>query len=155
MADVTLLDYLRTHLVNQSVARDPRTAGALPPVWRQPRNGTPAPGEGNAVAERGDVVIGAFTAPGIPAQVMETFFRADGIDLRIRSKTSPAGEAVEKQIRTALIGASGGSPNQQLNWSMAGLPIICSQEFRPFQLVESGEQGYEFSCNYIFFRYAA
>jgi hypothetical protein len=40
-----LLDALKTHLISQGLVRDPRTAGVLPPFWRQPRLGTPAPGE--------------------------------------------------------------------------------------------------------------
>ncbi len=40
-----LLLGIRAYLTTQGLVRDPRVAGAAPPLWITPTHGTPAPGE--------------------------------------------------------------------------------------------------------------
>jgi hypothetical protein len=72
----TLLDHVRSHLIAQGLVRDPRVAGSLPPCWRQPANGTPAPGEGTNPTEIGaDAVIGLVHSGGIASLRLESAWR--------------------------------------------------------------------------------
>ena len=84
----TITDHLADYLIAQGIGRSPRTAGALPPIWRQPRLGTPAPGEGTNPTERGtDAVIGLAHTGGLPAARQEKDWRSDVIDVWLRTTT--------------------------------------------------------------------
>lgn len=143
---MTLLDYLRDHLIGETVVRDPRTAGALPPFWREPRNGAPAPGEGSSPVEIGaDATVSAFLTGGIPSRPYESFWRKDIVDLWVRTKTAPTAIQLDAQIRAALI--------DKRAWDMAGLLIIESEQWRPFQRLGSDAQGFTYVVSYLFETY--
>lgn len=137
MPQPALLTALRDHLITAGVVRDPTISGALPPFWREPKLGTPAPGEGNNPTEIGtDLVIGAFLTGGFPPRPYEAMIRKPIVDLRFRGRTVPVIENTALKIEAAVI--------DQRDFDMAGLHVIECLEWRPLQRLGSDEQGYEF-----------
>jgi len=140
MAD--LLQSFRDHLILNSVCRKPSVPGTLPPMWLEPRNGVPAPGEGDSPAEVGQtLVLGAFMAPGVTPQPYEGFVRTDGIEVWIRASSAPLVRPVENSIRAAV--------NDRRNFSLANLWVESMYLFRDLQLVDSGPQGWSFNLSYL------
>lgn len=146
-----LLTSLRDHLIAEGVVRDPRVAGAEPPLWREPRLGVPAPGEYPPNSKNDDevgpdAVLGAFNADDVPPAPYNAGRRIDLVDVRIRTKTAPSAHELEEQLRAALI--------DRRNWSMAGLTIIECLAHRGLQPLGSDEQSYDWVCSYAFERYS-
>lgn len=142
-----LIDALRTYLIAQGLVRDPRTAGSVPPCWRSPRDGTPAPGDGTGTEVGATVVVALYTATGVARAPYEAqALRTDGLDVRIRSTTAPAAIELDDAIRTAVM--------DKRAWAMGGLTIVESRLERPLQLVESTEQGFDYVSGWLFERSA-
>ena len=142
-----LIEALRDHLIAEGLVRDPRVAGSLPPCWRSPKNGVPAPGEGSGVEVGPTVVVALFPASGIPRAPYDAgVLRTDGLDIRIRSTTAPAAIQLDDQIRQVLV--------DQRAWDMAGLQIVESRLERPLDLIYSDDQGFDFMAGYLFERAA-
>jgi hypothetical protein len=142
-----LIDAVRDHLITAGLVRDPRTAGPLPPCWRSPRNGVPAPGDGTTTEKGATVVVGLFPASGIARDPYDaSVLRSDGVDIRIRATTPPAAIQLDDLIRAQLM--------DRRAWSMGGLEIVESRLERPFNLVVSDEQGYDYISGWIFERAA-
>lgn len=145
MPEPLLLDALRTHLISAGLVRDPRTAGALPPAWRSPRRGVPAPGEGTGVEVGATVVVGLLPAQGIAEKAYDaTYLRTDGVDVYIRATTAPAAIALDDAIRAIVLDRRG--------WTMGGLTIVEAQLYRTLSLVDSDEQAFNFVAGYTFQR---
>jgi hypothetical protein len=141
MPDV--LTACRTHLIDLGLVRDPRQAGDAPPMWLHPRNGVPAPGEGENAIEVGPTLVTAlFRSGGIPSKPYESFMRQPTVDLRIRSKTAPDATDLEAQIRAALV--------DQRNWLMGGLRVIDCEEWRALAPLGSDQQGFDWVASYLF-----
>jgi hypothetical protein len=135
----TLADAARTYLIASTLVRDPRTAGSLPPAWRQPADGVPAPGEGTGVEVGSNAVVGLIVSGGISAPRFEPEWRRDILDVWIRVRKWPDAEALYASLRAALIG----STFTKTNWMMGGMRIIESIEWRPHQMVDSNSaQGF-------------
>lgn len=146
MAD--LLDSLRTHLVAEGIVRVPAAAGPLPPLWLEPRDGTPAPGEGNNLAERHPTtVLGAFRATGIAPSRHEGFIRREAVDFWIRVSQPQLAFGVHDQLRGAL--------NDRRQWDMAGLTISESLMFRDLQRLAADSGGWTFVTEFVFERWDA
>jgi hypothetical protein len=146
----TITDRVQAHLLAQSLARDPRdSTSSLPPVWRQPANGTPAPGEGRNQTEIGPTaVIGLMHSGGIATPRFESAWRRDIVDIWLRTSKWPDAETLYAAIRGALI--------DRTNWLMAGMRVIESQEWRALGLLDSSEQqGYTAQFAVLFETYAA
>lgn len=143
---MTLLDSLRQHLIDEGIVRDPRVAGALPPFWREPRLGAPAPGEGSTATEIGPtVVVSAFMSGGVPARPYEAFWRRQTVDLWLRTKTAPQAFDIDSSIYAVLA--------DRRNWNMAGLLVIQSRQWRELQRLGSDEQGFTYIASYLFETY--
>jgi hypothetical protein len=145
----TLLNDLRTYLVAQGVARVPRTAGSAPPLWLEPRNGVPAPGEGQNSTERGaDAVLGVYLNPagGIPARPFESSMRADVIELRYRTSKASVAADLEQQVRAALI--------DKRDLIFGSQRVIDIEEWRALTRIGSDDQGFEFLSSYVIWQYA-
>ena len=139
---------LRDYLITAGVVRDPTTVGSLPPCWRMPRDGTPAPGEGNNVVERGaDVVVGIWRSGELAPAVCEGSFRADWVDFTIRSRTAPLGEDFEEALRAALI------DRQNFRLTPTGERIQQTEVFRGFSFVHADQQAFNWNVGYLFRRY--
>jgi hypothetical protein len=144
-----LLNALKTHLISEGIVRDPRTAGMLPPLWRQPKLGTPAPGEvpiNGALVEAGDPVAAAFISGGFPIARYESAWRRPTVEIRIRSSKAPEGENLGERILAATI--------DRTDWVMGGRRIIESQMWRPLSPAGSDEYGFEFLLAIAFELYA-
>lgn len=144
---MTLLQYVRDHLIANNVVRKPSVGGAKPPLWLQPRDGVPAPGEKAAPEDDDAIVIGAFLTQGIAREpYTASALRTDGIDFRFRVARADLVDAVDDAIRAVL--------NDQRNYSLAGLPVVESMLFRPLAFLGSDENGFDFVSEYHFERYA-
>jgi len=142
-----LIDACRTYLIAEGLVRDPRVAGSLPPCWRSPREGTPAPGDGTSPEIGATIVVGLFPSAGIARAPFDALtLRTDGLDIRIRATTAPGAIALDDTIRTALM--------DKRNWTMGGLTIVESRLERPLQLIQSDQQGFDFIAGYLFERLA-
>lgn len=141
-----LLTALRDHLVTNAVGRDPATAGALPPIWREPKLGTPAVGEfppNGAPSQAGSTaVIGLFLTGGLAPAPYESFARKPIVDFRLRTSTALVAEQLELDISKVLI--------DRRAFTMGGLYVIECEQWRPLQRLGSDEQGFEFTAGYLF-----
>lgn len=145
----TLLTNIRDHLVSAEVVRRPReaTPAGKPPCWLEPREGVPAPGEGQNATEIGaDAVVGVFHTGGIPARPFESFYRTDIVDFWLRTRNHALAHALERAIRGALI--------DKRNWTMGSQQVIESKQWRALQRLGSDQQGYTFLTAYLFEIYA-
>lgn len=140
-----IADRIQAYLIENSIGRDPRdgTNMSLPPIWRQPADGTPAPREGEGTAVGQDAVIGLIHTNAITAARFESEFRRTIIDIWYRTLTWPRNEELYSACRRLLI--------DKFNWQMAGLRVIESQEWRGHQMLESDSgQGYTGMSSVLF-----
>jgi hypothetical protein len=142
----SLPDRVFQDLINKAIVRDPRVAGALPPAFRDPADGVPAPGEGAGTEIGPTAVVGIQSGVGIPAPFMEEQWRSDTIDITIRTLKSPDAKVLYAKIREALIG-----PPFRMGGTLAGMRIIQAREWNGLALLDSSRaQGfmYRFSVYY-------
>lgn len=135
---------LRIHLVSSSICRAPSVTGALPPLWIEPRNGVPAPGEGGKPSEVGaTAVMGLFLSGGItqPPKAA-TFIRQQNLDLWIRTTASPAAATIADSVRAQI--------DDKFNWSMGGLTVIHSRVWKELQPIELTEQAFTYVIGFGF-----
>lgn len=150
MAD--LLEDLRTHLIAAGIVRDPRVAGAAPPMWLDRRNGLPAPGEpkdatGDRATEVGpNAVVGADFQSGIPATAFESFFRKRGVRITFRTLNGGLANDIERQVRAAIA--------DRRNFQMGARTVIDCEEWAPFRELARDDQATTYAADYIFEVYA-
>jgi hypothetical protein len=139
-----LLDHVNDYLIAQGLVRDPRVAGSAPPLWLMPRDGVPAPGESpknNAVEVGPDIVVGAFTAPGISLGRHNGFRRIKAVDFWIRVRKAPMIDDFDAALHAAF--------NDKRGWDMAGLYVMESLVWREVgSPIESGPSGWTFTSQY-------
>lgn len=144
MAD--LLGNLRDYLVAQGVARKPSVAGAAPPMWLEPEQGVPAPGEpypgGSATQTGATVVLGAFRTGGFPVGAFESPWRLPTVDLRIRASSALLVTSTEAAITPLII--------DKREWMMGALLVVESEMWRPLQPLEITPQAFTFVVSYSF-----
>jgi hypothetical protein len=152
MSLVLLLQHLRDYLVAQGLVRDPRAnTPALPPMWLEPRNGTPAPGEpegatGNRAVEVGqDLVVAAFPVKPFPSRRHEGFIRKDAIELILRARLAEHALGFEPGLRAAL--------HDKRGWDMAGMRIEETLETQGLTPLARGAQGFTYTLEYSFERW--
>lgn len=137
----TLLEHFRDHLVSAGVVRIPRVAGTVPPLWLEPRDGAPAPGDKTGT-EDSSTVLSAFLTGGLASRPYESFMRTDIVDVWVRATQAPAVFDLETGLRAAII--------DKRAWDMAGLTVIESLQWRPLQRLGSDAQGFTFVCAFTF-----
>lgn len=146
-----LLNPLRDYLISVGIVRKPSVAGVgaplawVPPLWVEPRNGVPAPGEsiGGPPVETGLlVVVGVFESTGIAPDRHEGFIRDQHVDFRLRSKTAVAALEPKELIRQHL--------NDRRSWDMAGLHVEESLMFRDWQRLGSDDQSFDWVAEFSF-----
>jgi hypothetical protein len=154
MSDV--VGKLRDHLIARGLVRDPGAAGPgarpwLPPVWRHPEDGAIGPGDaadqGKATAADDGLVVSLMWAPGIPPGPGEEERRIFGDTVVLRGQAVPAIVALENAIRNELVGTD---PGGRCDWTMAGLYVVQSREYRPFQPTDTEDGTFTFSTGFIF-----
>lgn len=143
-----LLKPLRDYLIAQAIVRKPSVPAPVgdpnrPPLWLEPRNGVPAPGEGNDPIERGPtLVLGAFESTGIAPDRHEGFVRDQHVDFRLRSSTAEGALGIKEAIRQHL--------NDRRSWEMAGLHVEESLMFRDWQRLGSDDQSFDWTAEFSF-----
>jgi hypothetical protein len=136
----TLSDYIRAHLINAAVVRDPRTAGPLPPLWRDPENGAPGPGDFDAPLKGMDAVVSIFMTGGFPTRLFGHSRRLQVVDFWFRTLKAWKADELYLEIRRLLVRA-----DDPMDWMLGGDPpggtrVIMSTETRPLQqLAAPGE----------------
>lgn len=132
MPDV--LGAMRTHLISEGIVRKPTTAGALPPLWLEPLQGVPAPGEtmprGGATEVGATVVAAAFLGSSEAPGPYESSWRKPTVDVWIRAADALSGRVLEEAITGALI--------DRREWMMGPLLVIESQVWRGLQPLPQG-----------------
>jgi hypothetical protein len=148
MAD--LLGNLRTYLIAQGVCRKPSVAGASPPMWLEPQQGVPAPGEqypgGDPTGIGATVVLGAFRTGGFATGPYESAWRIPTVDIRIRASRADYVTATEVAITPLLI--------DKREWMMGALNVIESQMWRALQPITIDAQSFDYVVSYSFQLYA-
>lgn len=137
-------DAFRSHLATEGIVRAPANAGPLPPMWIEPRNGVPAPGEGDKASERGGTAVtGLYLSGGItqPPKAA-TYVRQQNVDVWIRTSTAPAASTLADQIRHEV--------DDQFNWNMGGLTVIHSRVWKELQAIELTDQAFTYVIGFGF-----
>jgi hypothetical protein len=138
----TLLNELRAYLIAQGIGRDPRVAGSLPPIWRQPRDGVPAPGQGSGAEVGATAVVGLFVNGGYPSAPMEGFLERRSVDIRLRTSHAQIGEQIGVALAVAL---------DDRRYYLAGaLRVHESLMERPLQLLASDAHSFDYVTSYVF-----
>jgi hypothetical protein len=138
----TLLDHYLSHLISAGLVRSPAVAGPLPPAWRNPLQGVPAPGEGTGSQVGATAVVGLMHAGGLTAAPLEGEWRRDIVDVVIRTTTAPAAVALGAEIRRVTI--------DRWNWAMGAITVMESLEFRPLQPLLPSTQYFTFITGFVF-----
>ena len=146
-----LLTALRAELVASGVVRDPRTPGALPPMWLSPRSGTPAPGEGAGSETGPTAVLAAFRSGGIPPAAARGHSRRTTVDVVMRVTQAPIAEDLDAQLRAVLAPAPLAA---RYAWAMGGLQVIESRVWRELGPLGFDEQAFSFVASFLFETYA-
>jgi hypothetical protein len=129
-----LLDALQQYLIDQGLVRSPSTPGPLPPLWKQPRGGTPGPGQGQAPAAS-DTVAAVFATGGWPSEPLMGWVDARTVELRIRARSAAVAEDLAFAVRLAL--------DDRDHFDLAGLVVEQCLLWRPWQVISSDDTGYE------------
>lgn len=169
MAPPTLLDQLVDHLRARGLARLPGEAGPgprpwLPPFWRAPAEGVPAPGErtGSSGKETDDgLVIAGRVSGGIAPDAGEGYARRRTVDIDFRSKRNDTIEEWETAYIRELAPPIGdpaldgsGIPGLRIDWQMAGVRVIESRLWGEVRDLGSSEaQGYHHRIVVLFETY--
>lgn len=142
-----LLNNLRDYLIGLGLVRDPRdgTNPNLPPMWRFPRFGIPAPGQKEdlrPVEQSTDMHVALNYATDIPPARYEGFLRNQHVEIVYRARIPPLALSLENKIRAAL--------NDKRGWMMGLVPVNESLLFRGLQPVSSDNTGFLFTQEYQF-----
>lgn len=138
-----LLTALRDQLIAQDIVRKPSVAGARPPLWLEPKFGTPAPGEGDNATEIGtDLVLAAFVTGGFAPEPYGSWQRRPIVDIQYRGVNAVTIEQTELAVTGALI--------DRRDWMMGGLHVIECQQWNALARVGSDPQGFMFRSSYWF-----
>lgn len=144
MAD-DLLASFRAGLVAAGVCRVPAVAGAAPPMYLEPRDGAPAPGQNPGVEADASCVLSAFASGGIPPDAYESWLRRDTVDVWIRTAKAPTAFAVEGGLRAALI--------DRRNFALGSMRVVEVSQWRELQRLGSDDDGWTFIVSYMVQRF--
>jgi hypothetical protein len=147
----SLLTYMRDYLVAEGLVRKPSVAGALPPLWLEPAEGTPAPGEGDNATEIGStLVLSASLATGIPREPYTgQWLRTDAIQFVVRASAATGALQAAFDLETEIKRRF----DDRRAYNMGALLVLESRMFRGLQRVSSNrEQGYVMTTEYTFER---
>lgn len=141
-----LLGAFRAHLIAGGIVRLPSGGpdDGLPPMFIEPEAGPISPGHARSPVEDDATLILSIFYGGAIAAGDDAFRLRSTIDVRFRSRTSAGlqrAALVATRIRDEMFepGDSPGIPRQ--GWAMAGVPLIRTGEWAPFQRVGSTDEG--------------
>jgi hypothetical protein len=146
---VDLLDALLTFLADEAgIVRRPDAAGPLHPLWRAPVDGPPAPGEATGSGNDPVLILSCFETNEVPRSTDRAFSDQRIVDVRIRSMNRPEASRVHAEILAEL------APPPlaiRTDWTMGGLYLIASQQWRGLQPIASDRaQGWDLTSAYLF-----
>lgn len=155
-----LLSALLAYLADQGVVRWPSVAGPLPPLWREPHGGAPAPGEKTGTANDPTTVLSVFRTGGFARTPDRGYSDRPTVDVRIRTKDAALAPIVDRGISDLLAPPPYGV---RFDWVMGGpdptggagdraeLHLIESRQWRPLQRLGSDPStGFDFVVSYLF-----
>ena len=129
-----------------SVADPDAEKGDLYPIFIEPREGAPAPGERKGTENNAKAILSLVYTGGIVTGPYNKFRRKETFDFWVRSTDPQLAKLIDDRLRLLL--------HDQRGWNMDGLEVIESLSWRPMQPVGSGPQGYSYTLSYIFELYA-
>lgn len=157
MTTPDLITNLRDYLIEQEIVRDPRSDDDLdlPPCWREPEDGAPAPGEKNGVENSDVAVVSLFRTGGIPGAFGEQqHFSKRTVDVVIRGKKAPDTPPIEEAITIALtLPAGEPADTPAMSWEMGALTVISSQIWREWQPLDHSPQAFTVVGSFYFETY--
>lgn len=143
-----LLDEILDHLVAQGVVRRPDTDGPEPPLWRQPADGAPAPGEKKGTANDDRTVLSAFRSGEIPREPGLGYSDRAIVDFWIRTKDARLVDDIRSQLSAEFAPPDFGI---RTDWMMGDLYVIESRQWTGLApLGSSRSQGFDFKVGYLF-----
>lgn len=159
----TLLDHVVNHLRARGLGRLPGEAGPaarpwLPPLWRSPADGSPAPGEKAGTEKDDGLVVALYHSGGIPPGPGEGYSSRFTIDVDARAMQRSRIEDYLEQLRDEFAPAAGGLvgagiPGLRIDYTLegGGPAVIESRIWREVQqLGSSGGQGYHERMAFLF-----
>lgn len=149
MAEVPdLLEAIRAELADEEILRPAGVAGALPPLWLEPADGPPAPGEATGSGGDDTTIVSAFRTGEVPRSPGQGYSDRAIVDFRIRSKDARVGPDLVDRLSDLFAPAPLGVRH---DWSMGGLQLLESRQWRPIaRLGSSRAQGFEWVVAYLF-----
>lgn len=141
MAELYVLEELRTYLIAQGVAQEQSQPASttVPSIWLNPRDGSPQPrGPKGAPDENATITLVDTNTTGPPeleAWIEETF-----VDVIVRSRTAAPGKLLQRQIRGLL--SPIGDLYGRKHWTMGSLLVEYSTLWRGDQPVDADETSY-------------
>lgn len=158
-----LLTALMDHLAGQAIVRRPETPGGapaswsdpawqnqqvVPPFWRAPDGGPPAPGEKKGSGNDPVTIVSAYIRDGIPRSPQRGYSDQPVVDVRIRTKNPLVGPALGKAIVDELAPSPYGVRQA---WDMGGLFLVESRQWTAFSLVAADPaQGFDWRGGFLF-----
>lgn len=115
--------------------------GDLLPMFIDPREGPPAPGEKKGTENNSTGILSLVYTGGVATGPLEKFHRRETYDIWIRTMTPQLAKHVADRLRLLL--------HDKRDWNMDGLQVIESMEWRPMQPVGHGPQGYSYTVTYL------
>jgi hypothetical protein len=144
-----LLTALRDQLVTAGIVRDPSVAGSLPPFWRDPKLGTPAPGEGNNPTRSAPTPSSPrYLVGGIAPQPLRLL-----VAMADRRTSVPDQQGVLGRRPGACHQRPAPDRRDFMLGGSSGLYVVECQQNLPLQRLSSDEQGWEHLTQYVFQTY--
>lgn len=152
-----LIEHVRQFLIDEGIVRAPNVAGPgarpwLPPAWKHPDGGPVGPGDAaqgdfDDVAHDDGIVVSLMRTAGVPPVAGEEDLRYDEVDIHLRGDNVPGLDALEGEIRTALLGDPP-QPGGKTDWVMAGLYVIQARQSKPYQPIFAEGGTFAFMVGY-------
>jgi hypothetical protein len=93
------------------------------------------------------LVVSLMWAPGVPSIAGAEERRIDCIDVYLRADAGAKAVLFEQALRAELLGTD---PGGRCDWTMAGLYVIQSRIWSPFQPLDSEDEVFTFKVQYSF-----
>lgn len=142
------LTALKDHLIAAGIVRDPSTAGSLPPMFLEPRNGVNAPGEGQGAQVGTTAVIGAFLAGGLAPGPYAAWAQNPIVEIRLRTAKGDIAYWLDLQISNTLI-----DRRDFILGGTGGLYLVECQQVTALQRLGSDAQSFDYVTSYLFVTY--
>lgn len=158
--DPLVLPFIRSYLISENGARQSGqpafrapsdvdsggAAGELLPIFLEPRDGAPAPGQRTGSEDNSSCVVSVFYTGGFPTRAFEKFHRKETYDFWVRASSPQLAKRVDERLYQLL--------HDKRGWDMDGLQVIESMQWRPMQPVGNDPGVYSYTLSYLLELYA-